>query len=43
MAVRSVSWTMSSSPSGNVVKMINSLKAWRKSDNALKSALEKKQ
>ena len=28
---------------GNVVKMINSLKAWRKSDNALKSALAKKQ
>ena len=27
----------------NVVKMINSLKAWRKSDNALKSALAKKQ
>ena len=27
----------------NVVKMINSLKAWRKSDNALKSALENKQ
>ena len=27
----------------NVVRMINSLKAWRKSDNALKSALAKKQ
>lgn len=26
----------------NVTKMINSLKAWRKSDNALKSALERK-
>lgn len=27
----------------NVVRMINSLKAWRKSDNAIKSALTKKQ
>ena len=27
----------------NVIKMINSLKAWRKSDNKLKAALENKQ
>ena len=27
----------------NIMRMINSLKAWRKSDNRLKSSLEKKQ